>query len=53
MGAVRFPAVKCAAAFEADGLLRFAEHIQGSYNFKAAIPVDKLVKFLRENNILV
>ncbi len=47
----RYPAVKCAAAFEADGLLRFAEHIQGNYNFKTAIPVNKLILFLRENGI--
>jgi septum formation protein len=49
----RFPALKCAAAFEADGLLRFAEYIEGNYNFKAAIPVNKLILFLRENGITV
>lgn len=49
----RFPAVKCAGAFEGDGLLRFAEYIEGNYNFRAAIPVNKLVLFLRENGVLV
>jgi len=49
----RFPAVKCAGAFEADGLLRFAEYIEGNYNFKTAIPVNKLILFLRENGINV
>ncbi len=49
----RFPAVKCAGGFEADGLLRFAEHIEGNYNFKTAIPVNKLIGFLRENGIKV
>ncbi len=47
----RFPVVKCAGAFEADGLLRFAEYIEGNYNFRTAIPVDKLIVFLRENGI--
>jgi len=49
----RFPVVNFAAAFESDGLLRFAEHIEGSYNFRTAIPVDKLVLFLRENGVEV
>ena len=49
----RFPAVKCAGAFEADGLLRFAEYIEGNYNFKTAMPVNKLIVFLRENGVRV
>jgi septum formation protein len=49
----RFPVTKCAGAFEADGLLRFAEYIEGNYNFKTAIPVNKLILFLRENGINV
>jgi septum formation protein len=49
----KYPVTKCAAAFEADGLLRFAEHVQGSYVFRAAMPVEKLVPFLRENGVKV
>lgn len=49
----RYPAVKCAGAFESDGILRFAEHIEGNYNFNTAIPVNKLILFLRENDINV
>jgi len=49
----RYPVLKCAAGFEADGLLRFAEHIEGSYNFKAALPVNRLIEFLRENEVAV
>jgi len=49
----RFPAVKCAGAFESDGLLRFAEYIEGNYNFRTAIPVNKLILFLRKNGINV
>lgn len=47
----RYPVVRCAGSFEADGLLRFAEHIEGSYNFKAALPVDRLVVFLRQQGV--
>jgi len=49
----RYPVLKCAGAFEGDGLLRFAEQIKGNYNFRAAIPVNKLVSFLRENEVVV
>ena len=49
----RYPVLKCAAAFESDGLLRFAKSINGSYNFRAALPVDKLVLFLREQGMKV
>ncbi|MFH1977784.1 MAG: Maf family nucleotide pyrophosphatase [Candidatus Aenigmatarchaeota archaeon] len=47
------PVIKYAAAFEADGLLRFAEHIEGNYNFRAGLPVNKLIIFLRENGVNV
>lgn len=49
----RYPVLKCSAAFEADGLLRFAENVNGNYNFKTAIPMNKLVLFLRSNGIKV
>ena len=49
----RYPAVKCAGAFDADGMLRFAEHIEGNYNFRTSIPMNKLIEFLRLNNIQV
>ncbi len=49
----RFPAVKCAGGFESDGLLRFAKHIEGNYNFRTAIPMNKLILFLRENEVEV
>ena len=49
----RYPVLKCSAAFESDGLLRFAERVNGNYNFRTAIPVNKLVVFLREHGIQV
>ncbi|MDP2685010.1 MAG: Maf family nucleotide pyrophosphatase [bacterium] len=49
----RYPVEKFAGAFDADGLLRFAERIEGNYNFKAGLPVNRLIEFLRENNLKV
>ncbi len=49
----RYPVLKCAAAHDADGILRFAEKISGNYNFKAALPMNDLVLFLREQGIHV
>ncbi|MAF99334.1 MAG: septum formation protein Maf [Nanoarchaeota archaeon] len=47
----RYPVLKCAGSFEADGLLRFAETIQGKYTFRAGLPVNELVLFLREHGV--
>ena len=47
------PVMKCAGAFEADGLLRFVKNISGSYNFMVGMPMDKLIEFLRKNEINV
>jgi len=49
----RYPVLKCAAAFESDGLLRFAESVEGSPVFRAGIPVNRLVEFLREFGVEV
>ncbi|MGO9604825.1 MAG: hypothetical protein ACLQAT_15825 [Candidatus Binataceae bacterium] len=45
--------MKCAGAFEGDGVLRFAERISGSYNFLTAIPVSRLIVFLREQGVAI
>jgi MAF protein len=47
------PVLQCAGAFEHDGVLRFAEEVSGSYNFRTAIPVNELVQLLREQGISV
>ena len=49
----KYPVMKFAGAFDADGLLRFADRIEGNCNFKAGLPVNKLILFLRENGITV
>jgi hypothetical protein len=38
-------------SFEAEGVLRFAEEISGSYNFITALPVNRLILFLRDQGV--
>ena len=40
-----------AGAFESDAVLKFAERISGSYNFVTALPVSRLIVFLREQGV--
>ena len=49
----RYPVLKCAAAFDPDGLLRFAESVRGSYNFRSGLHMNHLILFLREQGIRV
>jgi septum formation protein len=49
----RYPVLTLAGAFEADGLIRFAESSEGKYLFVTALPMDTLILFLRENGIKV
>jgi MAF protein len=49
----KYPVLLCAGAFEHDGVLRFAEEVSGSYNFRTAIPVNELVQLLREQGVQV
>jgi septum formation protein len=47
----RYPLLRCAGAFEGDGVLRFAHSVSGSYNFITAVPVSRLAVFLREQGV--
>jgi len=47
----RYPVMNFAGAFESDAVLRFAERISGSYNFMTALPVSRLVVFLRAQGV--
>ena len=49
----KYDVLQFAGAFESDGVLRFAEHISGSYNFIFALPVNRLVAFLRNQGVQV
>jgi 7-methyl-GTP pyrophosphatase len=42
-----------AGAFESDAVLRFAERISGSYNFVTALPVSRLILFLRAQGVAI
>lgn len=43
----KYAVLSYAGAFERDAVLRFAEKISGSYNFVTALPVSRLIVFLR------
>ena len=47
----KYPVLNYAGAFESDAVLKFAERISGSYNFVAALPVSRLIVFLRAQGI--
>lgn len=47
----KYAVLSYAGAFESDAVLRFAERISGSYNFVAALPVSRLIVFLRAQGI--
>ena len=47
----KYPVLKCAGAFEGDGVLRFAERVEGSFNFQTGIPVSRLIVLLREQGV--
>jgi MAF protein len=48
-----YDVLRCAGAFENDAVLRFGERICGSYNFVTAIPVSRLIVFLREHEVAI
>ena len=47
----KYQVLSYAGAFESDAVLRFAERICGSYNFVTALPVGRLIVFLRAQGI--
>jgi septum formation protein len=47
----KYPVLNYAGAFENDAVYRFSERIEGSYNIGTAIPVGRLVLFLREHGV--
>ncbi|MBW3002325.1 Maf family nucleotide pyrophosphatase [Candidatus Woesearchaeota archaeon] len=49
----RDPVLKLSGAFGPNGLVRFAETIEGHYPFVTALPMSKLILFLRENGLRV
>ncbi len=49
----RYPVLRCSASFEGDGLLRFAESVEGRYPFLTGFPLNELILFLRKNGLKV
>jgi septum formation protein len=47
----RYNVLNYAGAFEDDAVHLFAERIEGSYNIGTALPVSRLVLFLREQGV--
>jgi septum formation protein len=47
----KYDVLKYAGAFESDAVLFFSERFSGSYNVVAALPVNKLILFLREQGV--
>jgi septum formation protein len=45
--------LKYAGAHETDGAVRFSKHVEGNFNLITALPMDKLIEFLRNNEIQV
>jgi septum formation protein len=49
----KYAVLSYAGAFESDAVLLFADRISGSYNFVTALPVSRLIVFLREQGIAI
>ena len=49
----RNPVMKFAGAHDTDGVMRFSEKVVGNCNFFSAIPMNKLIAFLRQNQVQV
>lgn len=49
----KYEVLRYAGAFESDAVLFFADRISGSYNFVTALPVSRLIVFLREQGMTV
>jgi MAF protein len=47
----KYAVLNYAGAFESDAVHMFAERISGSYNIGTALPVSRLILFLREHGI--
>jgi septum formation protein len=51
--AVKYPVTNYAGAFENDAVHMFSERIAGNYNIGTALPVSRLILFLREHGVEV
>jgi septum formation protein len=49
----KYAVLNYAGAFEDDAVHMFARHLSGSYNIATALPVSRLILFLREQGVAV
>ena len=49
----KYSVLSYAGAFESDAVLFFADRISGSYNFVTALPVGRLIVFLRAQGVSI
>ncbi len=49
----QYPVLNYAGAFETDAVYRFAERVCGCFNIGTALPVSRLIVFLREMGVEV
>jgi septum formation protein len=49
----KYSVLSYAGAFESDAVLLFADRISGSYNFVTALPVSRLIVFLRAQGVSI
>lgn len=49
----RNPILKFSGGFDDQGRTRFCEKVKGSYPFSTGLPMQILIKFLRENKVNV
>lgn len=47
----RYDVLRFAGAFEADAVIRFADHVSGSYNFATGVALNDLVSLLRMQGV--
>jgi septum formation protein len=47
----RYDVLKFAGAFDGDGVIRFADHVSGSYNFATGVALNELISLLRQQGV--
>jgi len=47
----RYDVRRFAGAFDGDGVIRFADHVSGSYNFATGVALNDLVTLLRQHGV--
>ena len=49
----RYEVLKFAGAFDGDAVIRFADHVSGSYNFATGVALNDLISLLRVHGVEV